>query len=101
MKSIDPPNTTCHVTTTQSLLPLTIGTRESQLAMVQAHSVHAALSAVTSRTLKINGMTTLGDQILDRALSKIGQKALFTKELEVALEVGTVDLIVHSLKGIL
>jgi hydroxymethylbilane synthase len=46
------------------------------------------------------GMTTLGDQILDRALSKVGGKGLFVKELEVALEDGRADLAVHSLKDV-
>ncbi|CAO3599338.1 unnamed protein product [Absidia cylindrospora] len=45
-------------------------------------------------------MSTTGDKILDVALSKIGEKALFTKELEVALEDGRVDFVVHSLKDL-
>lgn len=43
-------------------------------------------------------MKTKGDKILNVALSKIGSKSLFTKELEIALEEGTVDIVVHSLK---
>ncbi len=43
-------------------------------------------------------MSTIGDEVLDRALSHIGEKALFTRELEVALELNRVDLVVHSLK---
>lgn len=43
-------------------------------------------------------MSTIGDEVLDRALSQIGQKSLFTRELEVALELNRVDLVVHSLK---
>lgn len=43
-------------------------------------------------------MSTIGDEILDRALSQIGQKSLFTRELEVALELHRFDLVVHSLK---
>jgi hydroxymethylbilane synthase len=46
------------------------------------------------------GMTTRGDQILDRSLSKVGGKGLFVKELEVALELGHADLAVHSLKDV-
>ena len=46
------------------------------------------------------GMTTQGDQILDRSLSKVGGKGLFVKELEVALEEGRADLAVHSLKDV-
>jgi hydroxymethylbilane synthase len=45
-------------------------------------------------------MTTLGDQILDRSLSKVGGKGLFVKELEVALDEGRADLAVHSLKDV-
>ena len=46
------------------------------------------------------GMTTRGDQILDRSLSKVGGKGLFVKELELALEAGQADLAVHSLKDV-
>jgi hydroxymethylbilane synthase len=46
------------------------------------------------------GMTTLGDQILDRSLSKVGGKGLFVKELETALQDGKADLAVHSLKDV-
>jgi hydroxymethylbilane synthase len=46
------------------------------------------------------GMTTQGDQILDRSLSKVGGKGLFVKELEVALEEGRADIAVHSLKDV-
>ena len=48
----------------------------------------------------ILGMTTQGDQILDRSLSKVGGKGLFVKELEVALDEGRADLAVHSLKDV-
>ena len=50
--------------------------------------------------VQILGMTTQGDQILDRALSKVGGKGLFVKELEAALEDGRADLAVHSLKDV-
>jgi hydroxymethylbilane synthase len=50
--------------------------------------------------VQILGMTTRGDQILDRALSKVGGKGLFVKELETALEDGRADLAVHSLKDV-
>jgi hydroxymethylbilane synthase len=50
--------------------------------------------------VQILGMTTRGDQILDRALSKVGGKGLFVKELEAALEDGRADLAVHSLKDV-
>ncbi|KAJ8875773.1 hypothetical protein PR048_023672 [Dryococelus australis] len=45
-------------------------------------------------------MWTLGDRVLDRPLPKIGEKSLFTKELETALDQGAVDLVVHSLKDL-
>lgn len=45
-------------------------------------------------------MQTLGDKILDKPLPKIGEKSLFTKELEQALEDGSVDFVVHSLKDL-
>ena len=50
--------------------------------------------------IQILGMTTKGDQILDRALSKVGGKGLFVKELEVALQEGHADIAVHSLKDV-
>ena len=50
--------------------------------------------------MSLLGMTTQGDQILDRSLSKVGGKGLFVKELEVALEQGHADLAVHSLKDV-
>ncbi|KAJ3188753.1 hypothetical protein HDU85_004467 [Gaertneriomyces sp. JEL0708] len=78
-----------------------IGTRESQLAMVQTQFVLNSLQKVHPEyTFSIHGMTTKGDKILDVALSKIGSKSLFTKELEVALADKTVDLVVHSLKDV-
>ena len=50
--------------------------------------------------VELLGMTTRGDQILDRALSKVGGKGLFVKELETALEEGRAHLAVHSLKDV-
>lgn len=78
---------------------ITIATRESRLAMWQAEHVQALLAA-QGHSVTILGMTTLGDQILDRALSQVGGKGLFVKELEVALEQGRADLAVHSLKDV-
>ncbi len=78
---------------------LTIATRESRLAMWQAEHVQARLVQL-GHQVKLLGMTTQGDQILDRALSKVGGKGLFVKELEVALEQGQADLAVHSLKDV-
>ena len=77
----------------------TIATRESRLAMWQAEHVQALLGGL-GHEVKLLGMTTLGDQILDRALSQVGGKGLFVKELEVALEENRADLAVHSLKDV-
>lgn len=79
----------------------TIGTRRSQLAMIQTHIVRDALAKVyPDYEFKIEAMATTGDKILNVALSKIGEKSLFTKELEVALQDGRVDFVVHSLKDL-
>ena len=80
-------------------LSLTIATRESRLALWQAEHVKACLQA-QGHSVTLLGMTTLGDQILDRTLSKVGGKGLFVKELETALEEGRADLAVHSLKDV-
>jgi hydroxymethylbilane synthase len=80
-------------------LNITIATRESRLAMWQAEHVQALLTAA-GHQVTLLGMTTRGDQILDRTLSKVGGKGLFVKELEVALEEGRADIAVHSLKDV-
>ncbi len=80
--------------------PWTIATRESRLALWQAEHVRDLLQSRTQRTVQLLGMTTQGDQILDRALSKVGGKGLFVKELEVAIAEGRADLAVHSLKDV-
>ncbi|GAB4090972.1 hydroxymethylbilane synthase [Hydrogenophaga soli] len=82
-----------------SPLNLTIATRESRLALWQAEHVQALLQA-QGHTVTLLGMTTRGDQILDRTLSKVGGKGLFVKELETALAEGRADLAVHSLKDV-
>ncbi|MGZ3237623.1 MAG: hydroxymethylbilane synthase [Burkholderiaceae bacterium] len=80
---------------------LIIASRESRLAMWQAEHVRAKLSALYPQcAIEILGMTTRGDQILDRTLSKVGGKGLFVKELEVAMAEGHADLAVHSLKDV-
>jgi hydroxymethylbilane synthase len=76
-----------------------IATRESRLALWQAEHVKALLQARGAQVALL-GMTTQGDQILDRSLSKVGGKGLFVKELEVALEEGRADMAVHSLKDV-
>ena len=78
---------------------LTIATRESRLALWQAEHVKSLLEQ-QGHTVTLLGMTTRGDQILDRSLSKVGGKGLFVKELEIALENGAADLAVHSLKDV-
>jgi len=80
---------------------LVIASRESRLAMWQAEHVRAALQQYyPSCDVSILGMTTRGDQILDKTLSKVGGKGLFVKELEVAMAGGRADLAVHSLKDV-
>lgn len=80
---------------------LVIASRESRLAMWQAEHVQSCLKKLyPDCDVRILGMTTKGDQILDRALSKVGGKGLFVKELETALEDGRADLAVHSLKDV-
>ena len=78
---------------------IVIATRESRLALWQAEHVKALLQARGAK-VELLGMTTQGDQILDRSLSKVGGKGLFVKELEVALEEGRADIAVHSLKDV-
>ena len=80
--------------------PTLIATRESRLALWQAEHVRALLGQRFGMAVELLGMTTLGDQILDRALSKVGGKGLFVKELETALEDGRAHLAVHSLKDV-
>jgi hydroxymethylbilane synthase len=80
--------------------PVIIATRESRLALWQAHHVRDLLAERFGWRVELLGMTTRGDQILDRALSKVGGKGLFVKELEVALEEGRAHLAVHSLKDV-
>ncbi|MFZ4286980.1 hydroxymethylbilane synthase [Variovorax sp. HJSM1_2] len=78
---------------------IVIATRESRLALWQAEHVRSLLTQ-RGHTVELLGMTTRGDQILDRTLSKVGGKGLFVKELENALEDGRADLAVHSLKDV-
>jgi len=80
---------------------LVIASRESRLAMWQAEHVRDCLKTLyPACDVQILGMTTRGDQILDRTLSKVGGKGLFVKELEAALEDGRANLAVHSLKDV-
>ncbi|GAB2896435.1 hydroxymethylbilane synthase [Uliginosibacterium flavum] len=80
---------------------IVIATRESRLALWQAEHVKARLEATWSGCqVELLGMTTRGDQILDRSLSKVGGKGLFVKELEQALADGRADIAVHSMKDV-
>ena len=78
-----------------------IGTRGSQLALYQAKKVKATLECIYPELqVELKIIKTKGDKILDVALSKIGDKGLFTKEIEVELLDNTVDIAVHSLKDL-
>jgi len=76
---------------------LTIGSRGSQLALWQARWIQARLENFGVEC-RLEIIHTTGDKITDVALSKVGTKGLFTKEIEEALLQGTIDLAVHSLK---
>ena len=76
---------------------LTIGSRGSQLALWQARWIQARLESLDAEC-RIEIIHTTGDKITDVALSKVGTKGLFTKEIEEALLSGAIDLAVHSLK---
>lgn len=78
-----------------------IGTRGSELALWQAHFVKARLESLfPERHFQIKTIKTTGDQLLDVALSKIGDKGLFTSQIEAALINEEIDLAVHSLKDL-
>jgi len=78
-----------------------IGTRGSQLALYQAYKVKSTLEDLFPELkVELKIIKTKGDKILDVALSKIGDKGLFTKEIEVELIDGSVDIAVHSLKDL-
>jgi len=80
---------------------LVIASRESRLALWQAHHVRDRLAELhPGCSVEILGMTTRGDRVLDRSLAKIGGKGLFVKELETALEEGRADFAVHSAKDV-
>ncbi|MEB3265935.1 MAG: hydroxymethylbilane synthase [Cyanobacteriota bacterium] len=80
---------------------LRIASRRSQLAMVQTHWVRDELQrAHPGLAISIEAMATQGDKILDVALAKIGDKGLFTKELEAQMLVDRADIAVHSLKDL-
>jgi len=78
-----------------------IASRKSQLALVQTYWVQEQLQkAFPDRTFEVHTMNTQGDKILNVALAKIGDKGLFTKELEDGMLNGDTDFAVHSLKDL-
>jgi hydroxymethylbilane synthase len=80
---------------------LVIASRQSRLALWQAEHVREFLLRLYPRCdVIIHGLSTRGDEILDRSLAKIGGKGLFVKELENALAAGDADLAVHSMKDV-
>lgn len=89
------------MTSTNSPQRLVIATRASRLALWQANHVRdLLLDLYPNCNVELLEMTTKGDRILDRTLSKVGGKGLFVKELETALLDGRADLAVHSLKDV-
>lgn len=80
-------------------MPLRIGTRSSDLALFQARQVASLLAAMGVESELVT-YTTIGDRILDKPLSAIGEKGLFTAELESDLIAGRTDCAVHSLKDL-
>ncbi|CCO06991.1 hydroxymethylbilane synthase [Desulforamulus hydrothermalis] len=80
---------------------ITVGSRDSALALWQTRWVVEQLQQQNPDvTFEIVTMKTKGDKMLDVALAKIGDKGLFTKELEVAMQCGEIDFAVHSLKDL-
>ncbi|HXY48157.1 MAG TPA: hydroxymethylbilane synthase [Terriglobales bacterium] len=78
---------------------LRIGSRGSQLALWQANHISALLRE-QGHQVAVEVIKTTGDKILDVALSQVGTKGMFTKEIEEALAEGRIDLAVHSLKDL-
>lgn len=85
---------------TTTPLPLVIATRESRLALAQSQLVANMLHQHFGFETRLLGLTTQGDRVLDRALSQVGGKGVFVKELETALQSGQAQLAVHSLKDV-
>ena len=79
---------------------LVIGTRGSKLALWQSNYIKDELERLTGLPVRLQVIKTTGDKILDVPLAKVGGKGLFTKEIEVELLAGTVDLAVHSMKDV-
>jgi hydroxymethylbilane synthase len=84
-----------------SVRTIRIGSRKSQLALVQTYWVREQLqNRFPSLKFEVHTMSTQGDKILDVALAKIGDKGLFTKELELGMLDREIDFAVHSLKDL-
>ncbi len=79
---------------------LVIGTRGSKLALWQSEYIKGRIEEITGVLVELKIIKTTGDKILDVPLAKVGGKGLFTKEIEVELADGTVDLAVHSMKDV-
>ncbi|XP_052902204.1 uncharacterized protein LOC128309775 [Anopheles moucheti] len=78
-----------------------VGSRKSELALTQTKYVISLLQKLNPDVVyEIHTMTTVGDRVLNKSLPKIGEKSLFTKDLEDALRTGGVDFVVHSLKDL-
>lgn len=100
---LSPGLTYCFMTSVISSATRTIriGSRKSQLALVQTYWVQEQLKkSYPDITFEVHTMSTQGDKILDVALAKIGDKGLFTKELEVGMLNREIDFAVHSLKDL-
>ncbi|KAJ2879758.1 porphobilinogen deaminase [Coemansia asiatica] len=90
---------TAQATAASNKRVLRVGTRDSKLALIQTDFVVSLIKATYPELLiQTETMKTIGDKIQDVAMSKFGEKGLFTKELESALEANMIDVIVHSLK---
>ncbi len=86
-------------------MTIKIGTRGSPLALAQAYETRSLLIAAfpelgAGDALEIVALTTTGDRVLDRPLSEVGGKGVFTKELDEALFDGRIDIAVHSMKDV-
>ena len=80
---------------------IVVGSRDSKLAVLQSMTVVDHINETMDDAFaELQTMKTTGDKILDRTLDKVGGKGLFVKELDLALQLGRVDITVHSLKDV-
>lgn len=94
-------NSDSATSTISSLSRICIGSRKSQLALIQTYWVQQQLQKYfPDVSFEVRTMSTQGDNILDVALAKIGDKGLFTKELELGMLNREIDFAVHSLKDL-